>query len=47
VVRVVACSDSRHDLCSIVVLTSWSWPLLGRLYLVVCGGDVECKRRFL
>jgi hypothetical protein len=42
VVRVVACSGSRHDLCSIVVLTSWSWPLLGRLYHV-CGGDVKCK----
>jgi len=27
---------------SIVVLTSWSWPLLGRLYHS-CGGDVKCK----
>jgi len=27
---------------SIVVLTSWSWPLLGRLYHLY-GGDVECK----
>jgi len=42
VVRVVACSGSRLGLCSIVVLTSWSWPLLGRLYHV-CGGDVKCK----
>jgi len=41
VVRVVACSGSRYDLCSIVVLTSWSWPLFGRLCCVMYAVEMS------
>ena len=31
---------------AVVGMTAWSWPLFGEL-CHICGGDVDCGRRFL